>query len=106
MKLHVVNSNSEKVYLKIIASTRRELARAIGRGAFSIAGESYDVNDVSAESETTNTAVGAIIATVIGLLGGPIGVLSGGTIGGLIGNSSDREEANRESIFNNSHYEV
>lgn len=74
----------------------------IGASDFIVDNEEYNVNKVVAETDSSNTAAGAILGGVIGLIGGPIGVISGSTIGGIIGNSSDKEDVKKVSIFNNS----
>ena len=102
MKLFVIDNNETKIYLRKIANTRFELANKIGGTKFTLRGRRYSVNDVKAEAESSDTAAGAILGGLIGLIGGPIGVLTGTTIGGLIGNSSESEENKQVRTFNRS----
>ncbi len=108
MKLFVIcKSCSNKIYLKEKSKTRRTLANKIGE-EFTITCphcnniDFYNVYDVFAEVETNNAAGGAIIGGLIGLIGGPIGALSGSTIGGILGYSSDENERKAVQKFNNS----
>lgn len=100
MKLFVKNKNNSKVYLKLFAPTRRHLASLIGSNTFVLENEVYSVNNVEAESESSNTTAGAVIGGLIGLIGGPIGTITGSTIGGFIGNSSDKNDEKKVAIFN------
>ncbi len=108
MKLFVVcKSCGNKIYLKEKSQTRRTLTNRIGK-EFHITcphcnnKNIYNVHDVFAEAETNNAAGGAIIGGLIGLIGGPIGALSGSTIGGLLGYGSDENERKAVQKFNNS----
>lgn len=104
MKLFVTNSEGVKVYLSVTAKSRDELAYKLGFAWFTARGETYHVNDVVAESDSSNTAGGALIGGLIGLLTGGAGALIGGVIGGAIGNSSDSEDQERVKAFNASEY--
>ena len=104
MKLFVRDSNNRKIYLNLLANSRDELAFKIGYEWFNLRGETYHVNDVYAESDSSNTAGGAIIGGLIGLLTGGAGALIGGMLGGVIGNSSDNEDLQRVRAFNASRY--
>jgi outer membrane lipoprotein SlyB len=101
MQLYVVNRKGEKNILDISASTRNELARKIGY-EFLVKNEYYDVNDVKAEASSSDTASGAVIGGILGLLGGGIGALIGGVAGGLIGGIRDEEENKLIAHFNRS----
>lgn len=102
MKLYVINSINQKVYLNLVAPTRHALAYKIGNEFFNINGEVYSVWDVYAEGSSNSTAAGTVIGGLIGLLGGPIGLLTGGTIGALVGNNQDSEEKEKVNRFNRS----
>lgn len=103
MKLFVTNpKTNQKVYLNMLASTRRELAGLIGSSWFYLVGERYHVHNVVAESENNNTAAGAIVGGLIGALSGSFGVLIGGSIGGALGSEKDKEERQKVEYFNNS----
>ena len=102
MKLYVINSQNQKVYLNLTAPTRRALINQIGGQNFFLGDNLYSVYDVRAENDSNNTATGAVVGGVVGVLGGPLGILIGGLLGGLIGNNSDDEENILISRFNNS----
>lgn len=102
MKLYVINSANQKVYLDVVASTRRELAQLIGSWNFYLGSSGYSVYDVYAENDSNNMTTGAVVGGAVGLLGGPIGVIVGGVVGGLIGNSSDESEDKQVHRFNRS----
>lgn len=101
MKLFV-RDNKTKIYLRISAQTRGELQNKLGRRHFVVRGKKYSINDVQAETDNTNTAVGAILGGIIGAFGGPIGAITGGTLGGIVGSSSDSKEKQSVLIFNRS----
>ncbi|MCT4636577.1 MAG: hypothetical protein N4A72_02620 [Bacteroidales bacterium] len=101
MRLFVRNINGEKVVLDISASTRKQLASKIGF-KFYVKGEPYTVDDVVAEPSSNDTAGGAVIGGLLGLLGGGVGVLIGGVAGGLIGGIRDEDEKKSINHFNNS----
>jgi len=105
MKLYIqLIHPKQKLYLKIVASTRGELANIIGSQYFNTNEGTYHVNDVFAEKESSNATAGIIIGGLIGLLAGPWGAVTGSTAGGLIGSSADQDEEKKVSIFNNSSY--
>ena len=101
MRLYVEDEYGNKIPLDISARTRRELANKIGR-TFYIGNKRYSVNNVYAEPDNNDTAAGAVIGGILGLLGGGLGVLIGGAAGGLIGGIRDNEEKDKVSQFNNS----
>lgn len=102
MRLFVKSPNGQKIYLKIKARTRSELRQRIGKDVFSIRGVKYKISDVFAESGSNSTITGAVLGGVIGLLGGPIGVLSGATAGGLLGYNDEERENELVDRFNKS----
>lgn len=105
MKLYIQTVHpTQKLYLKIVASTRNELANIIGSPYFLVNGQTFHVDNVVAEKESSNAAAGIIIGGLIGLLAGPWGAFTGSTAGGLIGSSADQDEEKKVSIFNNSSY--
>ncbi|MBB3123303.1 outer membrane lipoprotein SlyB [Mesoflavibacter sabulilitoris] len=101
MKLYV-KKGKQKIYLRHSAQNRSELARKIGGYYFTINGFNYNVNQVFAEKESSNTVAGGVIGGAIGLFGGPIGFLTGALVGGLIGNSSESKEEKEVNYFNRS----
>ena len=104
MKLFITNNHNQKVYLNLTASSRDELAFKLGFEWFNLRGESYHVNNVLAETESSNTAGGALIGGLIGLLTGGTGAIVGGILGGVIGNSSDQNDLRKVQVFNSSRY--
>jgi hypothetical protein len=100
MKLFVVNINNQKVYLNLIAPTRRELMSQIGGQNFILGTTLYSIYDVHAENDSNSTAAGAIVGGVVGAFGGPVGIIIGGLLGGLFGNSSDEVETSQVKKFN------
>ena len=103
MRIFVRNPTTGlKEYLSSIANSRSELARNIGSPWFTFNGNQYHVHQVIAETDTNNTATGAIIGGVIGLLAGPFGILVGGVLGGALGNENDNTEIGRVNYFNHS----
>lgn len=102
MKLYVMNSGNQKVYLNLNASTRAELINLVGGYNFYLGTSLHSVYDVKAEKDINGTATGAVVGGVVGALGGPIGILIGGFVGGLVGNNSDEEEGQKVNRFNNS----
>ena len=103
MKLFVENiTTGDRIYLRDIAPTRRDLVQMIGSAWFNIDSDQYHVNQVIAEHNNSNTATGAIVGGLIGLLAGPVGVVIGGALGGALGNGSDKSEEYNIERFNNS----
>lgn len=103
MKLYVHDKESgEKVYLNFVATSRSELATALGSPWFSVMGAIYHVHEVVAESNDNNTTAGAVVGGLIGLLAGPVGVLIGGALGGALGNENDKSETSKVNKFNSS----
>lgn len=77
-------SRGEKEVLDISPETRQHLAQKIGF-EFSVKGEYYTIDNLNAESSSNDTAGGAVIGGLLGLLGGGTGVIVGGIAGGIIG---------------------
>lgn len=103
MKLFVKDKISNtRIPLNILASTRNELANIIGSSWFSLHGQQYHVHEVVAETDSNNTAAGAIVGGLIGMLGGPAGILLGGALGGALGNENDKSESEKVRRFNQS----
>jgi hypothetical protein len=100
MKLFVIDKNNSKKYLREEAYSKEELASKIGGRTFILDGQRYSVNDVIAESDLSNTFGGAILGGLIGTFLIPGVFLLTGTLGGLIGNSTDNEEAKKVENFN------
>lgn len=102
MKLYIKDPNGNRIYIRHIAPSRPVLAQKLGARDFSLQGRRYTVNDVIAENDGTKTTAGAVIGGILGLIFGPVGVIGGGAIGGLIGNTSDTNEENQANEFNKS----
>lgn len=101
MKLFITTGAGEKIYLRLIAATRSELATQIGSPWFTINDRTYHVRDVKAET-SNSTATGAVVGGMIGILLGPVGIIGGSLIGGLLGNESDKGETQAVNYFNSS----
>jgi uncharacterized protein YcfJ len=104
MRLYVINHKGDRIYLNIIAHSRKELAEKVRSRRIVVQGQVYDVNHVKAEDESDNTASGAIVGGLIGVLGGPIGILLGALGGGVIGNNMATSETEQVEYFNNTKY--
>jgi hypothetical protein len=102
MKLFVCNRQNQKIYIDIIAPTRRQLASIIGSQHFFIDRDYYTVNQVFAESENNDAVGGAVLGGLVGLLGGPVGLFFGGLAGGLIGKSRENDDETKVDKFNRS----
>lgn len=97
-----VNHKGKKVYLNSQASSRVQFSKELGSQWFSIDSVLYTVNQVQAEATPGSTVVGAAFGGIVGLIAGPIGVISGATLGGIIGNKSDESERIKVQNFNRS----
>ena len=104
MKLYVYNKNSQKVYIKKNALTKRELKDMIGSNHFSINRNRYIINDVQAEVDGESTTPSMLIGGAIGLLGGIPGVIIGSIAGGLLGKNTDEKENQLVDNFNKSNF--
>jgi uncharacterized protein YcfJ len=104
MRLYVINHKGDKIYLNIVAHSRKELAGKMRNRRIVVQGRVYDVNQVIAEDESDNTASGAIVGGLIGVLGGPIGILLGALGGGVIGNNMSTSETAQVEYFNTNKY--
>jgi hypothetical protein len=102
MRLFVRGDGNKKIYLKVKAKNRVELAKLLGANVFTINGVRYTLNHVKAEPEPSNAGAGAVIGGLIGMIGGPAGALAGGAIGGIIGGVADNEEKEKVALFNHS----
>jgi len=100
MNLYVTYEGKD-VPLDYKAATRCELACKTGH-AFRIADHHYTVNDVYAKPNSGHVTVAIIVFGILGLLGGPFGVLIGCTIGFAIGEFHANEERAKARIFNES----
>ncbi len=101
MKLFIKRGN-QKIYIRSSAKTRTELIRQVGGRNFTVNGVRYNINQVFAEKEGSNTIVAGLVGGTLGLLGGPVGFITGATLGGLIGNSSEKKEETDVKHFNQS----
>lgn len=102
MKLYVKDKDTgNKIYLRSIAPTRNKLSRKIGI-KFYLRGNKYSIDDVFAETGVNSTTAGAIIGSLVGILGGPIGMIVSGSAGTVIGYIKDKDERTKMDVFNDS----
>ncbi|MEA2033506.1 MAG: hypothetical protein U9N41_07995 [Euryarchaeota archaeon] len=96
-----------RIYLGITAEGRNELIQRLGSSDFEVEcphcnySDTYSVNEVFAV-ESNVLPAGAIIGGLIGLLGGPIGLIIGSSAGALLGASADAEDQRKARLFNES----
>ncbi len=102
LRLYVTNKNGKRIYLQVVAPSRRELVQKLGGHRFIVNGIQYSINDVKAAPSNENTAASMVIGGAIGLLGGVPGVIAGGALGGLLGNEKDKKEKLLVDQFNRS----
>lgn len=97
-----------RIYLNVTASTRQHLAERIGGREFEIrcphCGKYtyHTLNDVLAQRTIPATPAAAIIGGLVGLIGGPLGMLIGGVAGTLWGANVDEIERKIVNRFNQS----
>ena len=103
MRLYLQGQCGHKIYLTSPAQTRAELP-----GWFQLqcphdqqAGY-YANQNVFAEPESGQTAGGAILGGLVGLLAGPIGLILGGAAGASFGAATEKTELARANRFNES----
>ena len=100
-----VNKSDHKTYIAAYARTRYELAQNLG-DQLSVKIEDtwyeYDILEVYAEPIGNFGPTFMIIGALIGMLGGPIGVILCGLAGGVIGRIEDLHEEDKAKIFNES----
>lgn len=106
MRLYVTHCD-RRIYLGISASDRYQLAESVGtrfRVQCPRCGGYYDysVDEVVAEPESGAAPGGAILGGLIGLIGGPLGMLIGGGVGTLWGAKADQDEERKANRFNRS----
>lgn len=107
MRLYVNGYCGHKIYLSIVANTRRDLIKQLGGRSFTLQcpvckqRDTYDVNDVFAEEGDTAIPAGAILGGILGgLIGGPAGLIIGGLLGAGAGGSGDAAEREKVNRFN------
>jgi len=107
MRLYVRCPRGHRIYLSIVADSRRELVTRLGSQYFDLecpyCGRiyTYHVNDVFAEAGPTAIPAGTVIGGIIGaLIGGPLGLLLGGGIGATLASGGDAAEKERVDRFN------
>lgn len=109
MRLYVRRCENcdKKIYLNVFAPTREKLREKIGE-PFKLKCNhcgyvgTYLVDDVFAEKGAPSLPAGAIIGGLIGLLGGPLGLIIGGGFGAFLGATADENEERLVNRFNRS----
>jgi len=108
MRLYVVcRECGDKIYLDIVANSRKELLEKVGKYSFEVRCyhcgtlNYYTVNEVIAEPSVGTTLAGAGLGALVGgVLGGPIGLLLGGALGGAAGANTEEQEKENARRFN------
>ena len=62
----------------------------------------YSNRNVFAEAEAGQTTGGAVLGGLVGLLGGPIGLILGGAAGAMLGAANENSEQTKANRFNQS----
>jgi hypothetical protein len=109
MRLYVGQCNhcQERIYLAITAPSRDQLSEKIGH-SFEIecphchSLSSCEVTDISAEPGPSSTPAGAILGGAVGLIGGPLGMVVGATLGTFWGADADEGDKKKVIRFNRS----
>ena len=109
MRLFIRSCNrcGKRINLSVIASNRGQLANRIGH-SFEIQCPHcqdysfHTVDEVFAEPNPPSTPAGAILGGLVGLIGGPPGMLIGGVLGTLWGVNVDEGEKRSVDRFNRS----
>jgi|GEM_PF-2471784 hypothetical protein len=102
MRLYVISSSGQKIYLSEVAPTRFELSHRLGSRTFDLGNEQFDVNEVNAEPGSNSAVGGAVAGSLIGLIAGPLGLLIGVGLGTLIGGGIQNQEYSQVNSFNHS----
>lgn len=103
MRLYVENKNTnEKIHLRLVAKTKKELSTSLGARTFTVNGSAYDVSEVKAELGTDSATVAALVGGLIGVIGGAPGVVIGSTLGALLGSGQADQEKKEVELFNGS----
>jgi hypothetical protein len=103
VKLYLQGQCGHKIFLTSPALTRADLPAWFHlicphdqQGGY------YSTRNVFAEPESGQTAGGAILGGLVGLLAGPIGLILGGTAGASLGAATEKTELARAKHFNES----
>ena len=102
MRLYVASQSGKRIYLQVVAPSKRELVQKLGGHRFTVNGKQYLINNVKAAPSNENTAASMVIGGAIGLLGGVAGVIAGRVLGGLLGNEKDNKDKLLVDQFNRS----
>lgn len=102
MRLYVEDSKKkEKIYIKNVAATKRDLYQTIASKNIKIDDSVYPIKDIKAEVSVNSTIPMAIGGT-LGLVGGFWGAAIGATVGGLYGKHDLNEDLKKVETFNKS----
>ncbi len=102
MRLYVVCPNTrQKIYLSNVVEHRSQLIPWFTLSCPHEPGifHQYSSNDVFPEAEAGSLIGGAIAGGLVGLLGGPEGIVLGGMIGAAMGASKEEEERKKVQRF-------
>jgi len=102
MRLYVLCPNTlQRIYLDSVVEYRSQLAPWFTLNCPHEHGvqHEYNNNDVIPEPEGGMLTSGAVVVGLVGLLGGPIGIILGGASGATLGASAEEEEQRRIRRF-------
>jgi hypothetical protein len=102
MRLFVLCPNTkQKIYLTNVVEHRTQLIPLFTLSCPYEHGlyHQYSSNDVIPEAELGSLTSGAIAGGLVGLLGGPEGIIIGGMIGAALGASKEEEERRKVQRF-------
>jgi hypothetical protein len=103
VKLYLQGHCGHRIYLTSPATTRSEIPawfqlQCPQDQSFYL----YSSRSVVAQPESGHTAGGAFLGGIVGLLGGPIGLILGGAAGAMLGAANENTEVAKANRFNQS----
>lgn len=94
-------STKKRIYLSINVESRRDLPKRFSiKCPYESAHHEYKRIDVCAEPEKGTQVGGALLGGLIGLVGGPLGLVIGGLAGAFLGDRIEKSEASEAHAFN------
>jgi hypothetical protein len=100
MRIFVRDSSGHRIYLETQVQCRSQLPQTFKIQCPTCGNiQVYNPNQIEAEPGMNATVGGTILGGLIGLLGGPFGLIVGGTVGGFLGIRFDEDERRRVIRF-------